>query len=173
MIVWEVDCWQQHCSVQLPGVNQVPSVIWICLLFTMDHGIILYDPQKVLHMKLEAVQKLKYRNSQEFILAHFNQSADASGKADPITIFLCGDVMTGRAIDQVLPSPSDPCIHEPVVKNAVDYVAIAEKVNDSIPMQRPVSYVYIWGEALGEVKQEGDVTKLFLHNHPRRCENCR
>jgi hypothetical protein len=30
-----------------------------------------------------------------------------------IRIFLCGDVMTGRGIDQILPYPSDPVIHEP------------------------------------------------------------
>jgi hypothetical protein len=30
-----------------------------------------------------------------------------------ITLFLCGDVMTGRAIDQVLPHPGDPRLHEP------------------------------------------------------------
>ena len=29
-----------------------------------------------------------------------------------ITVFLCGDVMTGRGIDQALPHPSDPVIYE-------------------------------------------------------------
>lgn len=28
------------------------------------------------------------------------------------TVFLCGDVMTGRGIDQILPYPSDPQIYE-------------------------------------------------------------
>jgi poly-gamma-glutamate capsule biosynthesis protein CapA/YwtB (metallophosphatase superfamily) len=27
-----------------------------------------------------------------------------------ITIFLCGDVMIGRGIDQILPHPSDPAL---------------------------------------------------------------
>ena len=27
--------------------------------------------------------------------------------SNPITIFMCGDVMTGRGIDQVLPQPVD------------------------------------------------------------------
>jgi poly-gamma-glutamate synthesis protein (capsule biosynthesis protein) len=27
---------------------------------------------------------------------------------DPITVFMCGDVMLGRGIDQVLPNPCDP-----------------------------------------------------------------
>ena len=32
---------------------------------------------------------------------------------DAITLFLCGDVMTGRGIDQVLPHPADPSLYEP------------------------------------------------------------
>ena len=33
-----------------------------------------------------------------------------------ITIFLCGDVMIGRGIDQILPNPGDPSLHEPYVR---------------------------------------------------------
>ena len=33
-----------------------------------------------------------------------------------VTLFLCGDVMTGRGIDQILAEPSDPAIHEPYVR---------------------------------------------------------
>jgi poly-gamma-glutamate synthesis protein (capsule biosynthesis protein) len=69
------------------------------------------------------------------------------GKSKFITLFMTGDVMTGRGIDQVLPSPSDPVIYEPYVKDARDYVAIAEQANGSI--QEPVGFSYIWGEALG------------------------
>ena len=40
-----------------------------------------------------------------------NRSVDASDMIlNAITIFLCGDVMTGRGIDQILPHPSDPTI---------------------------------------------------------------
>jgi poly-gamma-glutamate capsule biosynthesis protein CapA/YwtB (metallophosphatase superfamily) len=35
-----------------------------------------------------------------------------------VTLFLCGDVMTGRGIDQVLPHPSDPRIFERYAKDA-------------------------------------------------------
>ncbi|HHO67557.1 MAG TPA: poly-gamma-glutamate biosynthesis protein, partial [Gammaproteobacteria bacterium] len=35
--------------------------------------------------------------------------------AGRIRLFLGGDVMTGRGIDQVLPHPGDPRIHEPWV----------------------------------------------------------
>ena len=53
-----------------------------------------------------------------------------------VTIFLCGDVMTGRGIDQTLPHPSDPRIYERLVSDARTYVELAEDVNGPIP--RPV-----------------------------------
>jgi len=39
-------------------------------------------------------------------------------QADSIRLFLCGDVMTGRGIDQVLPHPTDPTLHEPYIGDA-------------------------------------------------------
>ena len=38
-----------------------------------------------------------------------------------ITLFLCGDVMTGRGVDQILAHPSSPSLHEPLVRSALDY----------------------------------------------------
>ena len=67
-----------------------------------------------------------------------------------INLFLCGDVMTGRGIDQILPHPSDPAIHESYMKDARRYVEIAEKVNGPIP--RFVAPGYIWGDAIGELE---------------------
>ena len=66
-----------------------------------------------------------------------------------MTVFLCGDVMTGRGIDQVLPHPSDPRIHEASVKDARQYVQMAEAANGPVP--RPVEFSYIWGDALDEL----------------------
>ncbi|WP_455212378.1 CapA family protein [Kaarinaea lacus] len=68
-----------------------------------------------------------------------------------ITLFLCGDVMTGRGIDQVMPHPSDPQLFEPYVHNAKDYVALAERANG--PIHKPVDYAYIWGDALTEFQR--------------------
>ena len=64
-----------------------------------------------------------------------------------VTLFLCGDVMTGRGIDQILPHPGDPRIREPHVKSATRYVRLAEAANGSIPA--PAPFPYIWGDALG------------------------
>lgn len=63
-----------------------------------------------------------------------------------ISLFLAGDVMVARGIDQVLPHPGDPRLHERSVKDARDYVALAEAANGSIPA--PVGFDYVWGDAL-------------------------
>jgi poly-gamma-glutamate capsule biosynthesis protein CapA/YwtB (metallophosphatase superfamily) len=69
--------------------------------------------------------------------------------SDPITLFLCGDVMTGRGVDQVLPHPGDPALYEPYMKSALGYVELAEQTNGPIP--KPVEFSYIWGDALEEL----------------------
>ena len=66
-------------------------------------------------------------------------------------IFLCGDVMTGRGIDQVLSHPCDPRLHERHVTSAADYVRLAERANGPIPTS--VEFPYIWGAALDEFKR--------------------
>ena len=67
---------------------------------------------------------------------------------NPLVIFLAGDVMTGRGVDQIFPHPSEPFIPEPYVSDARRYVELAEQVNGSIPTS--VSVSYIWGDALEE-----------------------
>jgi poly-gamma-glutamate synthesis protein (capsule biosynthesis protein) len=69
----------------------------------------------------------------------------------PITLFLCGDVMTGRGIDQVLPHPCHPQLYEPYVTNALAYVELAEALNG--PIEQPIEFAYIWGDALQELNR--------------------
>src|SRR5262245_12731887 len=68
-----------------------------------------------------------------------------------ITIFLCGDVMIGRGIDQILPHPGDPTLHEPHVRSARYYVQLAEEKNG--PIKRPADFGYIWGDALDQFER--------------------
>ncbi|MHB1214528.1 MAG: CapA family protein [Thiobacillus sp.] len=68
--------------------------------------------------------------------------------AQDISLFLCGDVMTGRGIDQVLPHPGDPGLHEGYATSALDYVTLAERANGPIP--RPAGFAYVWGDARAE-----------------------
>ncbi len=68
-----------------------------------------------------------------------------------ITLFICGDVMTGRGIDQILPRPGDPILHESYMKSAKGYVEIAVRTNG--PISQPVGSSYIWGDALAELER--------------------
>jgi poly-gamma-glutamate synthesis protein (capsule biosynthesis protein) len=61
-------------------------------------------------------------------------------------IFLAGDVMTGRGVDQILPSPGSPLLWEPSVHDARTYVELAEAAGGAIP--RPVDPAWPWGDAL-------------------------
>jgi poly-gamma-glutamate capsule biosynthesis protein CapA/YwtB (metallophosphatase superfamily) len=73
--------------------------------------------------------------------------------SDPVRLrlFLCGDVMTGRGIDQALPHPVSPVLYEPYIRDAREYLELAENANGSIP--RPLSFDYIWGDALPELER--------------------
>jgi poly-gamma-glutamate synthesis protein (capsule biosynthesis protein) len=89
-----------------------------------------------------------------------NSAADRSSRnSKRITIFMSGDVMTGRGIDQVLPHPGDPLIHESYMKSAAGYVKIAEEVNG--PIQQPVSFSYIWGDALEELDRVAPEVRII------------
>lgn len=86
------------------------------------------------------------------------QAADAGAPAErragadgQVTLFLCGDVMTGRGIDQILPSPGSPTLHEAYVRSARRYVELAETRYGEIPA--PVTHAYVWGEALDELER--------------------
>jgi poly-gamma-glutamate synthesis protein (capsule biosynthesis protein) len=76
-------------------------------------------------------------------------------------MFLCGDVMTGRGIDQVLPHPGNPVLYERCARDARYYVQLAE--NASGPIRKPVDVAYIWGDALEELQRaETDVRIINL-----------
>jgi len=77
-----------------------------------------------------------------------------NSELQPLRLLLCGDVMTGRGIDQALPHPVNPGLHEPYVRDAREYIDLAENANG--PIQRPVSFDYIWGDALQEL-EDSDV----------------
>ncbi len=79
--------------------------------------------------------------------------------AGDIKIFMCGDVMTGRGIDQVLPHPADPVIYESYLKSARGYVKLAEQANG--PIEQPVGYDYIWGDAIEELNRAAPHVRLI------------
>ncbi len=88
------------------------------------------------------------------------QAADKSLKTlINVTLFMTGDVMTGRGIDQVLPYPGDPVIYEGYMKSAKGYVQIAEEANGPIP--QPAAFGYIWGDALEELQRRKPDLRLI------------
>ena len=88
----------------------------------------------------------------------------------PITLFLCGDVMTGRGIDQILPHPSNPKLHEPYVQSALEYVEMAENANGPIP--RAAGFSYIWGEAAEELDRAAPAARIVnLETSITTCES--
>jgi len=72
--------------------------------------------------------------------------AQRDGDAGRLRLFLGGDVMLGRGIDQALAHPSPPELYEPWVKDAREYLRLAELANGPIPV--PLDPPYVWGDAL-------------------------
>jgi len=85
------------------------------------------------------------------------ESPRAASRA--VTLFLCGDVMTGRGIDQILPHPSKPHLYEPYVRSALGYVELAEQATG--PIKRPVDFPYIWGDALAELDRVQPAARII------------
>jgi poly-gamma-glutamate synthesis protein (capsule biosynthesis protein) len=87
-----------------------------------------------------------------------------------IRMFLCGDVMLGRGIDQVLPHPCSPELHESYIGSALDYVRLAEHANG--PISFPVDLAYVWGAALDEVGwRQSDVRIINLETSITRSDD--
>ena len=87
-----------------------------------------------------------------------------------LRLFLCGDVMTGRGIDQILPHPCPPRLYESFVGTAEEYVRIAEATNGPIP--KPVSHAYVWGAALDELNRaQPDLRIVNLETSITRSED--
>lgn len=98
------------------------------------------------------------------------QSVSAEPRGVPIRIFLCGDVMIGRGIDQVLPHPCGPRLHEGYVASADCYVRLAEEATGSIA--RPVDFSYLWGAALDKLNRaQPDARIINLETSITRSED--
>src|SRR5690606_18696667 len=76
-----------------------------------------------------------------------------------LTLFLCGDVMTGRGVDQAFARSCPPDLQEPYVGSALEYVELAERVNGPIP--RPVDHAYVWGDALGVLRDVRPAARII------------
>jgi poly-gamma-glutamate synthesis protein (capsule biosynthesis protein) len=75
------------------------------------------------------------------------------------TLFLSGDVMTGRGIDQALPHPGNPELHEPSIVHASEYVNLAEAASGPLP--HPIGVEYLWGDALEVLQHEKPQARII------------
>ena len=92
-------------------------------------------------------------------------------QSSDVGLFLCGDVMTGRGIDQVLPHPGDPRLCERYMRSALGYLELAEQTHGAIP--RPADFAYIWGDALAALAREApDLRIINLETAVTRSEDC-
>lgn len=85
--------------------------------------------------------------------------AGTTAASETIELFLCGDVMPGRGIDQVLPHPVNPVLYEPYVRDARTYVELAEAASGPIP--RPVGFDHLWGDALAVLRSAAPAVRLI------------
>lgn len=79
--------------------------------------------------------------------------------ANTLRLFLGGDVMLGRGIDQILPHPVDPRLYESFMRSALGYVDLAERRNGPIPDDLPFSY--IWGDLLADLEMRACDLRLI------------
>jgi poly-gamma-glutamate synthesis protein (capsule biosynthesis protein) len=77
---------------------------------------------------------------------------------DTLTLWLAGDVMTGRGIDQIQAHAVAPVLYERWVHDARDYVQLAERANGPVPA--PVAPDYIWGDALAEIERRQPALRI-------------
>jgi poly-gamma-glutamate synthesis protein (capsule biosynthesis protein) len=92
-------------------------------------------------------------------LAQWPLLAMQAGMRPPTTLFLCGDVMTGHGIDQLLPRDAGDEFALRTVQSALEYVRDAEA--SRTPLPRPVSFEYPWGDALHLLKRERPDLRLI------------
>jgi poly-gamma-glutamate capsule biosynthesis protein CapA/YwtB (metallophosphatase superfamily) len=86
--------------------------------------------------------------------------ADPVGAMTDLRLFLCGDVMLGRGVDQIPRHPSDPRIFKQQVDSALTYVRLAEAASGRrIP--RLVAPTYVWGDALAVLRAEQPAARII------------
>ncbi|MFE1248032.1 CapA family protein [Streptomyces sp. NPDC058741] len=85
-----------------------------------------------------------------------------------VTLFLCGDVMLGRGVDQILAHPGDPALREAYVEDARTYVRLVESVSGPVPV--PAVPSWPWGEALRALDEAGpDARVVNLETSVTQC----
>jgi poly-gamma-glutamate capsule biosynthesis protein CapA/YwtB (metallophosphatase superfamily) len=94
----------------------------------------------------------------------------SEARSHRIGFALCGDLMCGRGVDQLLPDPCPPVLYESWVRSAEKYVELAEARCGRI--ERPASLAYPWGDVLSELDAlQPDVRIVNLETALTRSED--
>ncbi len=82
-----------------------------------------------------------------------------------VKVFVIGDVMLGRGIDQILRYSCNPKLYEGNGLNAQNYVSLAVIKNGPLPNSNSRGVSYVWGDALDILKElKPDVRIINLEN---------
>eukprot|EP01084_Bolivina_argentea_P282692 483955_1 len=80
---------------------------------------------------------------------------------ETVRIFLTGDIMIGRGVDQILRYPSDPSLAY-TTKTAKFYITKAEEINGKFPSYETTSKnEYIWGDLMQSLNHYNPDVKLI------------
>ena len=101
---------------------------------------------------IDRIKDSGYRTGAGMVNTHAVGLAESEASDTDIMLLLCGDVMLGRGIDQVLPNPGNPKLHEHWRKiyDAREFVRLAQQKHGGIPEARDAAYV--WGNVLPEIE---------------------
>ncbi len=88
------------------------------------------------------------------------QRESAATPAPPaaLTLFLGGNVMLGRGLDQALPYPGDPDLRESDRDSAREYLRLAQNRHGALRL--PLDFAYPWGDALPALEQMSPALRL-------------
>ena len=82
-----------------------------------------------------------------------------------VKLFLVGDVMLARGIDQILRHSCDPRLYEGNGLSAVNYVDLAVMKNGALPPAEERGVDYVWGDAIQVLEeQKPDMRVINLEN---------
>ena len=83
---------------------------------------------------------------------------------------MTGDIMTGRAIDQILPNPGSPVLFEDYIKDARGYLELAERTTGLI--SRPVAPDALWSDVVPAIgKLDPDLRIINLETAITRSDD--
>jgi poly-gamma-glutamate capsule biosynthesis protein CapA/YwtB (metallophosphatase superfamily) len=146
------DSARQACvGIGLRWLRVAGTTLYLALALALALASVIYAP-------VIATQTNPWPSTREHDLSSGSDEVTSSAPAHSVTIFLGGDVMTGRGIDQILPRPSHPRIYESFVQDARDYVGLAERANGPIPSR--VAFSYVWGDAIEELHRVGPAARI-------------